>query len=299
MSKTWMNRFLAMGILAAGVQAASAQSVRPAAGKGRPEPIPVLLGTTGACSNEFPGGPCSQTSTLVQIDPRTGALIRTIGPVGYTVNGLAWDARTGKLYASTAIGDVTFHGLITIDPFTGEGTPVNPAATNFGLPGAPSPVHSITIDFLGRMVAWYDEFPPPEGVTDTFVQINKRTGIATEFPNTGIDSNQNGVAFQTFGPISVLWNIDSPKFVNGSVTQTAYVLDPCNGKILISRPITPPTMAALGDFNPVNFLYYGLRFTAFDPTAPTSIIVVDPIKGTSSVLGTTVQDLHVLAFVKR
>jgi hypothetical protein len=299
MKMTWKVRLLAVAILAAAAQTASAESVASTVGKVKPDPVPVLLGTTGACNNEFPGGPCRQTSTLVQIDPRTGALVRTIGPVGYTVNGLAWDARTGKLYASTAIGDVTFHGLITIDPFTGEGTPVNPAATNFGVPGAASPVHSIAIDLLGRMVGWYDEFPPPPGTTDSFVQINKHTGIAKEFPNTGLDSNQNGVAFQTFGPISVLWNIDSPKFVNGSLVQHAYVLNPFDGKILASRPITPPTMAALGDFNPVNLLYYGLRFTAFDPTAPTSIIVIDPIKGTASVLGTTVQDLHVLAFVKR
>jgi len=260
---------------------------------------PVLLGTTGACNNDFPGGPCTQTSTLVQIDPSTGALLRTIGPVGYTVNGLTWDSRSGKLYASTAIGDVAFHGLITIDPFTGEGTPVNPAAVNFGLAGGDSPIHSVTVDFLGRMVAWYDEIPAP-GVTDTFVHIDKRTGIATEFPNTGLNSNQNGLAFQTFGPISILWNMDAPKAqAGGTTTQTAYVLNPLDGKILLSRPISPPTMAALGDFHPLNHRYYGLQFTAFDPTAPTSIVVVDAIRGTATILGETVPGLHVLAFVKR
>ena len=113
---------------------------------------PLLFGTTGACNNVVRGGPCTQTSTLVQLDPSTGALIREIGPVGFTVNGLAWDRHSKRLYASTAIGDVVFHGLITIDPTTGAGTPVDTSVRNFGLEGADSPIHSITIDSPGNMV---------------------------------------------------------------------------------------------------------------------------------------------------
>jgi hypothetical protein len=291
MRATWKYMVVA-ALVAVAAQDASAQVAAAAVRQ------PILLGTTGACNNLQPGGPCTQTSTLVQIDPRTGALIRTIGPVGYTINGLAWDRFTGKLYASTAIGDVSFHGLITVDPFSGQGTPVNPAATNFGLALPASPVHSVVISPLGDMVAWYDEKPAP-GVTDTFVRINKHTGVANEFNNTGIDTNQNGVAFQPVGLLSILWNIDGPKTQpDGTVTQNAYVLNPIDGHELLARPISPPTMAALGDFNPLNHLYYGLEFTAFDATAPTSIIVVDPIKGTATRLGVTVQDLHVLAFVK-
>jgi hypothetical protein len=290
MKATWKSLILIAAMLVAAVPIASAQTAAPAAAA----PQPVLLGTTGVCNNDFPGGPCTQTSTLVQIDPRTGALIRTIGPVGFTVNGLAWDPRNGKLYASTAIGDVAFHGLITINPFTGAGTPVNANVHNFGLAGADSPIHSVVINPQGQMVAWYDEFPP--GAGDTFVTINKGTGIATEFNHPGgIDTHQNGLAFQAFGPLSVLWNIDG---LNGNpATQTAYVINPFNGNVLVSRPIAPPMMAALGDFNPVNFLYYGLEFTAFGPTT-TFINVIDPIRGTAKRLAQTVDNLHVLAFVK-
>ncbi|MBZ5537776.1 MAG: hypothetical protein LAO31_17615 [Acidobacteriia bacterium] len=258
---------------------------------------PILLGTTGACKNAFPGGPCTQTSTLVQIDPLTGALIKTIGPVGFTVNGLAYDGIFGKLYASTAIGDVRFHGLITIDTKTGAGTPVNPAAPNFGLAGDPSPIHGITIDILGRMVGWYDEFPPPIGITDTFVQINKRTGVATEFKNTGIDTGNNGLAFSNF---NILYNIDTTRTQpDGTITQTAYIINPRDGKPFCFKFLSPPTPAALGDFNPDNDLYYGLNF---DPTQPgafkTSIVVVDLRAGTVTPLGPTVPDLHVITFVK-
>ncbi len=276
-------------ILATGIQA-SAQDPPPGQ--------PVLLGTTGACNNVNQGGPCTQTSTLVQIDPTNGALVRTIGPVGFTVNGLAWDVTSGKLYATTAVGDVSFHGLITIDPNTGQGTPVNPSVVNFGLAVTAgtlgSPVHSVAIDSNGNAVAWYDEFPPPVGVTDTFVTLDKATGIGIEHNNTGINSGQNGLAFAKH---DLLWNIDSPKLVNNVVTQTAYMLNPADGTPLDTRELTPPTPSALGDFNPEGNKYYGLNFQAFG-SGNTSLVVVDLKKGTTTALGQTVDGLHVIAFIK-
>ncbi|MGZ7051967.1 MAG: hypothetical protein ACXVJ0_07925 [Candidatus Angelobacter sp.] len=288
-----LTLLLAGAILATGVQT-SAQN--------QPPGQPILLGTTGACFNSVPGGPCTQKSTLVQLDPQTGALIREIGPVGYTVNGLAWDCtagncKSGTLYATTAIGDVSFHGLITIDPNTGQGTPVNASVVNFGLsvdPGsAGSPVHSITVDSEGNMDGWYDEFGP--GVTDTFVRIDKHTGIATEFNNTGINTSQNGLSYSD---LNVLWNIDSPKFVNGALTQTAYILDPSNGQPVLARALTPPVAAALGDFNPISNQYYGLFFDTSFPSPVTFIMVVNLRKGTVTTLGQTVDNLHTLAFMK-
>jgi hypothetical protein len=260
---------------------------------------PVLYGTTGACNNATPGGPCTQLSTLVQLDPWTGALIRTIGPVGFTVNGLAWDGKSKQLFATTPPGDITFHGLLSIDPNTGIGTPVDSRVVNFGLDVTPgtsgSPVHSITIDSKGHMVGWYDEFGPV-GTTDTFVRIDPKTGIATEFPNTGINTSQNGVSF---GDLDLLWNIDSPKGrPDGTQTQTAYQLDPLTGKAFLIQPLTPPVAAALGDFNPVNNLYYGLNFDA-GISHVSSIVMVDLAKGATITLSTTVDDLHTLAFVHK
>ena len=259
--------------------------------------LPLLFGTTGACNNVFQGGPCTQTSTLVQLNPLTGALIREIGPVGFTVNGLAWDRKSKRLYASTAIGDVAFHGLITIDPDTGAGTPVDPGIHNFGLAGSDSPIHSITIDSKGRMVGWYDEFPSGL-VTDTFVRIDKRTGVATEFPDTGIDTSQNGVSFDEN---DVLWNIDTTRRLGpGSpLTQTAYRLDPTTGKPRGSIALAPPTPAALGDFSPEDGLYYGLNFEAFNPLVPTFIVAVNLRTGAVSTIGQTVNNLHSLAFAKK
>jgi len=287
-----LSNFLTLTAILMGAIVASAQTPPPGS--------PILLGTTGACNNARQGGTCTQQSTLVQIDPETGALVRIIGPVGFTVNGLAWDTTSETLYATTAVGDTAFHGLITIDPNTGAGTPVNASVVNFGLSPDPrfvgSPIHSITIDSRGNMVGWYDEFPPPVGVTDTFVTIDKNTGIATEFENTGLDTNQNGLAFAKH---DLLWNIDAPKTqIDGSVIQTVYQLDASNGQPVDAREVSPPTPAALGDFDPVGNKYYGLNFLPFDPLHQTSLVVINLKKGTVTTLGQTVDNLHVIAFVK-
>jgi hypothetical protein len=295
MKTLWKSAILT-AILAAAVLGAQAFA------QDLPPGQPILLGTTGACFNVDQGGPCTQTSTLVQIDVQTGGLIKTIGPVGYTVNGLAWDCtagncKAGTLYATTAPGDTSFHGLITIDLATGAGTPVDPSVVNFGLPidsgTLGSPIHSITIDSFGNMVGWYDEFGT--GVTDTFVTIDKNTGIATEFPDTGINTSQNGVSFSD---LNVLWNIDSPKFVGGTLIQTAYLIDPSNGKPLLSRQLNPPTAAALGDFNPIDNHYYGLNFDSFFPSSGTFLVDVNLRKGTVTTVGQTVDNLHTIAFMK-
>ena len=284
---------LAGAILTISIQA-SAQNLPPGQ--------PVLLGTTGACFNVFQGGPCTQQSTLVQIDPQTGSLIRTIGPVGYTVNGLAWDCtagncKSGTLYATTASGDISFHGLITIDPDTGAGTPVDASVINFGLDIDPgtlgSPIHSITVDSFGNIAGWYDEFG--SGVTDTFVRIDKNTGIATESTNTGINTSQNGLSFSDS---DALWNIDSPRFVGGGLIQTAYLLNPVNGTPISSRQLFPPTNAALGDFNPIDNHYYGLNFDTSIPSSGTFLVMVNIRKGTVTTVGQTVDNLHTLAFMK-
>jgi hypothetical protein len=227
----------------------------------------------------------------VLLDPRTGALIREIGPVGYTVNGLAWDRTSLKLYASTSNGDTRFHGLITINPFTGKGKPVDATAVNFGLDGDPSPIHSITVDVFGHMVGWYDERTFP----DTYVRIDQRTGVATEFPDTGIDTSRNGLSF---GEFNLLWNIDSPLAQDdGTLTQNAYLINPFDGTVLLSQPLSPPTTAALGDFRPGTNLYYGLDFDFSAPPFQVFIVVIDPIEGTVTDLGPTVDDLHTLAFI--
>jgi hypothetical protein len=256
---------------------------------------PSLVGTIGDCHNRIPGGPCTQNSTLVLLDPNTGALIRTIGPVGFTVNGLAWDRTTKTLFATTAIGCglpgsvCPFHGLITIAP-NGKGTPVNLAAVNFGIEGGDVGVSKLAIDVFGHLVASYPIPPPPtDDVDNTYVRIDPKTGIATEHPNTGINTARDGLSF---GEFNLLWDVDD-------LNSTAFLLNPFTGKSLFAQPINPPTMAALGDFNSVDNLYYGLSFTSFDPTGATAINVIDVPNGTVVRSMPTVNFLHVITWVDK
>jgi hypothetical protein len=256
---------------------------------------PSLLGTTGDCNNVRPGGQCTQNSTLVMLDPKTGALIKTIGPVGFTVNGLAWDRTTKTLFATTSIGCglpgsvCPFHGLITIAP-NGKGTPVNPNVHNFGIEGVDVPIRALAVDVFGHMVSSYPI--PPQSTTDTsdtYVRIDPKTGIATEFPNTGINTARNGISF---GEFNLLWNVDD-------LNHTAFLLNPFNGTSLFAQPVNPPTMAALGDFNPVDNLYYGLQFTSFSLDGTTVINVIDVPNGTVIRSMPTVNFLHTLTWVDK
>ena len=152
------------------------------------------------------------------------------------------------------------------------------------------------------MVGWYDEVGA--GATDTFVKINKKTGVATEFPNTGINTSSNGVAFQPFGVVNVLWNIDAPQ----GTTQTAYVIESVDREAVRRQATRSTDAGSPGGLPPTNNLYYGLNFEA-RVSRSTFIVVVNPLFGTVTKLGCavnvpcdktgqTVDDLHVIAFVK-
>src|SRR5262245_55839165 len=84
----------------------------------------TLYGADGAQGNP---------SNLLILDPRNGALICTIGPIGFGVTGLAVHPITGVLFGSTGNRSPSLPGhLITINKQTGAGTDVGP----FGISGA-------------------------------------------------------------------------------------------------------------------------------------------------------------------
>ena len=60
------SMILAAIMLVAVAQQASAQTPLLALLDSLLAKRPILLGTTGACNNDFPGGPCTQNSTLVK-----------------------------------------------------------------------------------------------------------------------------------------------------------------------------------------------------------------------------------------
>ena len=222
----------------------------------------MLIGTTGM------GG---TISTLVELDPATGNLIRTIGSVGYIVNGLVYDHTTGRLFASTAIGDPSYQGLIEINLATGAGTPIGVNGWGLGS-GA---VTNITVDSAGQMYGWWD---PSE---DDLVRIDKTTGIATRVGESNVGTGANGLDFDNSGTLYMVNYSGDYYSVNTTTGVATYVNN-------------IGSMAHHGKFRPTSNIWYGI-----DATGSGSKNLVLANLSTSAIISTipTVDNLHTLEFI--
>ena len=221
-----------------------------------------LLGTLYAGNT---GGP----SILVEINPDTGALVQTIGSVGYLVNGMTWDATTSTLYATTSQHDANFpNGLIKINPATGASTRVGS--------GAGQDVNVPACNSTGVLYGWTE-------ATDDLVLWNKVAGTITVFGDSGVDTAEEGLAFNTLG-VLYLVNWDGIYTINTSTGVGTFV-----GSI--------GRLAHHGSFRSTNNLYYGVDQTEDTSGPPRSLIVVNV--ATQTVVNTipTVDLLHTLTFV--
>jgi len=228
-----------------------------------PASAQTILGTTGMGTT---------TSTLVEIDPVTGGLLNTIGPVGYVVNGLTWDASSGTLFATTSANDPTFgSGLITIDPLTGVGTPIG---TGHGL-GSGASVTAAS-NSAGQVFSWWD---PNE---DDLLLYNTTTGLATRIGESSLSTGAHGLAFN---PADVLYLVNSDSNV--------YTINTTTGATTLVGNLALSNFAHHGDFDPSTGLYFGIDQTS---TGPKNLVVAD--LSAFSVVNTlpTVADLHTLTF---
>jgi hypothetical protein len=219
----------------------------------------ILLGTTGNGTT---------LSTLVQIDPATGNLVNTIGSVGYTVNGLTYDATTGTLYGSTGIMGA-YNGLITIDMTTGAGTPVGSGW------GSPAAITNVTTNSSGQMYGWWD---PGQ---DDLVRIDKSAGTFSLVGESGVGTATNGLSFDNS---NVLW------MVNGG--GEVYTVDPITGAAVSTGSIG--ITAHHGDFDPTSGLYFGIDTTGSNPK---NLVVANLALGTVVDTRPTIDGLHTLTFV--
>ncbi len=220
-----------------------------------PAPRPVqLFGTTFGASQ------------LVELDPATGALLQTIGPVGYRVNGLEYDHVTAKLFATTSSGDANFpDGLIEIDLATGAGTPIGA--------GAGMLVNNPTVNSAGDLYAWTEN-------SDDLVRLDKTTGVATVVGDSLLDSWEHGLAFAPDGRLF---------FVNGD--GEIFTIDPATG---VGTTFAPGAARAHhGDFHPVTGLYWGIDELG---TGPKSFRVIDMDAKTVAFGLPTADDLFAITF---
>lgn len=221
---------------------------------------PRLFGTTGSRTT---------VSTLVELDPATGALLQTIGSVGYTVNGLTYDVSTGKLWGSTST-NAGFLGLIEINMVTGAGTPVG-SGWNIG---DSQTIVCITSNASGAIYGWR------EPSVDCLVSINKALGTCSNVGDPGLGTGALGLSFSNNGTL-YLYNYSGAYYTVSTTTGAATPVGSLGG------------VAHHGDFNPTSNIYYGID-TTYDP--PRRIRMLDLINGVDLGSMATVDNLHTLTF---
>lgn len=236
------------------------------------DPVAVRVRTVKLYGTTF-GNDTLGDSVLVELSPEDGSLLRTIGQVGYYVNGLEYDAVHHKLYGTTSTNDPVFpDGLIEIDRSTGAGTPVGA--------GAGMMIMNPTVNAMGRMFAWTED-------SDDLVTVDTATGAATVVGDSGVSSYEHGLAFGAN---------DNLVLVNGELGDI-YAIDPVSG--VGTYVSTIGQRAHHGDFHPVTGQYWGIDQTwAYvpGPGGARNLLVVDVAAGTVTTTLPTRDDLHAITF---
>ncbi|MGH7340897.1 MAG: hypothetical protein ACREKH_10450, partial [Candidatus Rokuibacteriota bacterium] len=226
----------------------------------------VLYGANGAQGNP---------SSLLIINPATGAVTSTVGPIGFALTGLAVHPLTGVLYGSTAMLDATApRSLVQVDKVTGQGTLIG----SFGVPS--HTMADLTFGPDGTLYGW------AEASLDDLHTINLTTGQATRVGESGVGFNTRGSGIAaTADAIYLAGDEGSGRFhlvdrTTGAATVVAFL----NGR---------PRMAiAALTFGPSGVLFgVGLPIDS----GPI-LLTIDPATGNVTEVGATADFLDAIAF---
>ena len=130
----------------------------------------TLYGADGAQGNP---------SNLYTLDPTSGAVLSTVGAIGFAVTGLAIHPGTRVMYGATANADgvISPRSLITINKSTGSGSLLGP----FLLPDGPQTLTDLTFTSDGTLYGLGSH----DGQLYT---VNLATGAATVVGESGVGS---------------------------------------------------------------------------------------------------------------
>jgi hypothetical protein len=128
-------------------------------------------------------GGSATTSDLYTVDTTTGDTT-SIGPIGFSVTGLASDPFTGDLYGVTAGGGT--RNLLVIDRSTGGGTAVG--STGSSLP-------DISFRPNGTLYAWLEA----GAGSDDLATVSTSTAAVIVVGDSGLSTFGSGLAFNDSG----------------------------------------------------------------------------------------------------
>ncbi|HEX5854584.1 MAG TPA: hypothetical protein VFZ57_03110 [Thermoanaerobaculia bacterium] len=227
----------------------------------------VLYAADGAAGNP---------SNLSILNPATGAVVTTIGSIGFAVTGLAIHPVTGVMYGSTGrMSANSPHSLITINKTTGAGTLVGTY-----LVGSDETMADLTFTSDGTLYGWLEPF------SDDLYTINTATGAATLVGNAGISTSGSGLAASSSDVLFFAGALDS-----GPLRT-------------INRTTGLPTTVATMD-GAANQLISALAFNAagtlfgsrLDNVAQTAnLITINTTTGHVTVIGPSVASLDAILF---
>jgi hypothetical protein len=231
----------------------------------RVDAVQILYGATGS------GG---AASTLFTIDTSTGAAT-AVGPIGFSITGLAFDPTTGILYGGTSRGSAVA-GLVTIDVNTGAGTFVG--SYNAGNPDTrpPETMADITFDSTGNLFGFLE----PD--SDQLYRINIITGQAT-LVGDGPGSSVTGLAFDNSGTLFL------------ETLGTLRILDAATGLLLTTVGDAGRFIGMGMDFDDTNELF-ALEQLGAGATGARNLVTVDTSTGAATTVGATAPGLDALAF---
>jgi Ca2+-binding RTX toxin-like protein len=213
-------------------------------------------------------GANGSSANLYVLNPASGAVLQTIGPIGFAVTGLAIDPITGTLYGVTG-RENDDPVLITIDKATGAGTLVgdlNPANDNA--------VADITFTPDGTLFGWLQG-------PDDLVTINKATGLATVVGDSGLDTRGSGIASNAAGTLFFAGEDD-----NGPLRT----VDRNTGATTAG-----PTLNGT-EGEPINALAFDSAGTLFGSRRTFDLLTINTGTGAVNVVGPSVEDLDAIVF---
>ncbi|MGH9033426.1 MAG: DUF6923 family protein [Acidimicrobiia bacterium] len=170
---------------------------------------PILYGATGQ----------QAVSDLLVLDPATGALADTVGPMGHGFSGLAFNPVDGQLYGATTFdGTATARLLVRVDPATGAVTVIGP----FGVDA----IADLAFAPDGTLYGWV------EPGSDDLATIDLATGAATIVGDSGLDTFGGGLEYDAASDRLLLAG-------NGSNGEL-HALDPATGAATVVSTLDDP-----------------------------------------------------------
>jgi DNA-binding beta-propeller fold protein YncE len=230
---------------------------------------PLLYGADGS------GG---LSSNLYIIDAATGSVVETIGPIGFSVTGLALDPMSGTLYGATGGAGANSGTLLTINRSTGAGTIV-------GTFGTGAPMADLAFDPSGNLYGWSQ-------LDSDLYRIDKSSGAATRVGESGLFTLNSGLAIDAAGTV-YFGGFDANVIPN---LFGLAVIDPLTGAATSVVPYELPLPIGLGlTFDDAGVLY-GID-KVDNLQVPRRLVTIDPATGALNVIGATVNRLDAIEFI--